>query len=269
MRKNHTKQSDPWYHSALHEVWMDMMRHARFLYDDKRGLPVDVTFRTFEGFVLWATVSQGYRMGVNDTWRLERRDIHGKFSPDNCYFTNALPKHFFESDDVSGITVGASKATYKRRKGHGLSNTRLYDIWRAMIRRCTDPRKKEYPDYGGRGITVCDEWRHDFQTFYEWAWEHGYTPELSIDRIDCDGNYCPENCRWACAIEQAVNQRNKRGMYRNVRMHVRDMIPLLEEMNGNVVVTLVARACYLPEVDAEADYPPIPENERIDVERTK
>lgn len=60
----------------LERVWVDMMRHARFLYDDKRGLPVDDTFRTFEDFVLWATTSQGYRMGHNDAYRLERRDIH-------------------------------------------------------------------------------------------------------------------------------------------------------------------------------------------------
>lgn len=273
MRSNHTKKNDPWHHSALREVWVDMMRHARFLYDDRRGLPVDETFRTFEGFMLWATTCQGYRMGHNDPYRLERKDIHGKFSPDNCYFTLDPPKRYFE-DDGPPITVGASRVTYrngKDKKAFGLSNTRLYDIWRGMIRRCTDPGQKDYPNYGGRGITVCDEWRHGFQTFYDWAWDHGYSPDLSIDRIDPDGNYEPSNCRWAGNTEQAVNNRHLRGTYRNLRMHVRDMIPVLESMKGNVVVTLVVRSCYLPAVDAEleADYPPVPVEERIDVERKK
>ena len=90
---------------------------------------------------------------------------------------------------------------------HRLSDTRLYNIWCAMKQRCYYSKHKDYHNYGGRGITICDEWRYDFKAFYDWSMSHGYCDDLSIDRIDVNGNYTPNNCRWATALEQRLNQR--------------------------------------------------------------
>ena len=89
---------------------------------------------------------------------------------------------------------------------HGKTKTRLFNIWTGMKNRCYNPNKREFEKYGGRGITICEAWRTDFMAFYKWAIKNGYNDKLSIDRIDNDKEYSPENCRWADAETQTLNR---------------------------------------------------------------
>ncbi len=95
----------------------------------------------------------------------------------------------------------------KLKTTHGQKKTRLYNIWRGMKIRCTNEKFRFYRCYGGRGITICDEWMNSFESFRDWALANGYSDELSIDRINNDGNYEPNNCRWVTQSEQNSNRR--------------------------------------------------------------
>jgi len=90
---------------------------------------------------------------------------------------------------------------------HQHSGTRLYDIWSGMKRRTSNPNRKDFKYYGGRGITVCREWENDFEAFYEWSMKNGYVYDLTIDRKDNDKGYSPNNCRWTDMLTQNHNKR--------------------------------------------------------------
>ena len=103
----------------------------------------------------------------------------------------------------------------KRQKGlchrvHGLGKTRLYGIWKHMKQRCYNSNTCKYKDYGARGITVCDEWKNDFTKFYDWVMNNGYQDDLSIDRINNNKGYSPDNCRWVTSKQQANNRRKRK-----------------------------------------------------------
>ena len=94
------------------------------------------------------------------------------------------------------------------RPHHGLSSHPLFHIWCGVLQRCYTESAKNYPNYGGRGISVCDEWRYDFRSFYDWSLSSGWKQGLTLDRIDPNGNYEPSNCRWVTQAVQNMNKRN-------------------------------------------------------------
>lgn len=98
----------------------------------------------------------------------------------------------------------------KSKKVHGMCNTKLYYVYRAMKSRCNNPKVKEFHYYGGRGIKLCKEWEENFVSFYNWAIQNGYKEGLSIDRIDTNGDYEPTNCRWVSKYVQSNNTRQNR-----------------------------------------------------------
>lgn len=101
---------------------------------------------------------------------------------------------------------------------HGMGNTRLYHIWKSMKQRCNNPKCINYHNYGGKGITVCDEW-DDFIQFKDWAMKAGYKDNLTIDRIESSGNYCPDNCRWVTYKIQNNNKNNNIMIEYNGEVH--------------------------------------------------
>lgn len=103
----------------------------------------------------------------------------------------------------------------QKQKKHGMYQTRIYSIWENMKARCNCPSEKHYMNYGGRGIKVCQSW-NEFENFYKWAIQNGYNDNLTIDRIDNDKGYSPDNCRFVSRIVQQNNRRvNKTITYNN------------------------------------------------------
>lgn len=112
--------------------------------------------------------------------------------------------------DYSTVSCGCYRSDLAKEQHttHGMKSTRLYRIWSGMKDRCCNPKSKYWNRYGGRGITVCDEWKNFFENFMEWSFTNGYTDDLTIDRIDNSKGYYPDNCKWATMKEQENNRGN-------------------------------------------------------------
>ncbi len=139
-------------------------------------------------------------------------------------------QHIFTEERCKNISRSKIK--------HGLSGDRLYYIYDNMMKRCYSETSEKYPLYGGRGITVCEEWRNNRNAFFEWALLNGYDADLTIDRIDVNGNYCPENCRWSTQKEQANNMTNNHFLSHQGETH---SIAEWAEITGIPASTLYAR----------------------------
>lgn len=134
-------------------------------------------------------------------------------------------------DDLSAMRI--TKMNYK----HGKSKTRLYKIWTDMKKRCNNSNHWAFGDYGGRGIKYAEEW-NEFEPFENWSLENGYAEALTLDRIDNNSNYSPNNCRWVDRKVQANNRRN------NVRYEYRGethTLPELSELYGVSIYVLRGR----------------------------
>lgn len=130
------------------------------------------------------------------------------------------------------LTTGITKscgclAKENHRRTHNQSDTKLFRVWQYMKGRCYNTNNTAYKYYGGRGICVCDEWKNSFESFQKWSIANGYSENLTIDRIDSDGNYSPDNCRW---VDRKVQMRNRRNtLMFTINGITKDLATLCEE----------------------------------------
>lgn len=163
-----------------------------------------------------------------------RADNKGKISVWKCRCDCGTEKDIMSSHLRYGRIVSCGCQSRERiaklNLTHGKSKTRLYNIWTGIKTRCYDKNCSSYKNYGERGIIMCDEWIDNYEAFESWAESKGYRDDLSIERIDVNGNYCPENCRWATHKEQSNNTR------RNIKVDYQGETLTLKELSEKLKI---------------------------------
>lgn len=174
--------------------------------------------------------------------RNEESTINGKHATWLCICECGKECHPRGADLRRGKQVSCGclkneKASARSWK-HGMSHSKLNSVWKSMKQRCGNPNNKDYPGWGEKGITVCHEWANDFKCFYDWSIKSGYSDGSSIDRIDNEKGYSPENCRWATQTEQANNRSDNRTFLYKGKMST---LSELARMSSNKYSTIQTR----------------------------
>lgn len=136
-----------------------------------------------------------------------------------CGNIKVISRNSLLSHNVQSCGCLRAEKTRERRFRHGLRNTQLYRAWSNIKTRCYNPKKDTYAYYGGKGITMCQEWLNNFMAFYNWSMNNGYKKGLTIDRLNPNGNYEPSNCRWVTASQQQNNKLNNHIIEYNGEIH--------------------------------------------------